>query len=205
MKRRIFSLALLTLALALLPGAAPADGDFKPWFSESGVSVEIARQASGPAWVRGAAELPVAAEKIAALLADYANYAALFGPGLKSAVVIKQKEPTARLHLVWHYPWPLKNRDGLVRYEMMKTDGGGYQLEWRSDARPGDPQEGVRISRIEGRTRIIPLGPARSRVSYSYYGDLGGDFSAAAQEKAWRKEPVEYFAALRRALKVKAE
>ncbi len=205
MKRWIFSFTVMTLVLALLPGAAPADGDFKPWFSESGVTVELARQPSGPAWVRGTAELPMAAEKIAALLSGYANYAALFGPGLKSAAVIETKESAARLHLVWHYPWPLKNRDGMVRHEMTKTDGGGYQLEWRGEARPGDPQEGVRIGHIEGRTRITPLGPARSRVIYSYYGDLGGDFSQAAQEKAWGKQPLEYFSALRRALKLKAE
>jgi len=53
---------------------------------------------------------------------------------------------------------------------------------------------------VAGETRIEPLSPDRSRVTYAFLGELRGKFPRAAEEKAWRAEPVEYFRALRRRL-----
>jgi hypothetical protein len=53
---------------------------------------------------------------------------------------------------------------------------------------------------LEGETRIEPAGAEASRVTFTYFGDLGGKFPAWAKEKAWREEPVQYFRAIRRRL-----
>jgi len=190
-------------ALVLLPlifAGAPADLPFQPWFTSRGVDVEIARAPGNLPWIRGAAELPAAARRIADVVTDFSNYREIFSPAVKKAKVLEEGERSARLHVVWPYPFPYKNRDAVIAYRLEALPDGGFVLSWRDDQKRGDPREGVRIKRVAGETRIVPLGPERSRVTYTYLGDLGGKFPKSAEEKAWRAEPVEYFRALRRRL-----
>jgi hypothetical protein len=190
---------ILAAALALL-APIPSDVELAPWFVERGVSVSIDRRKEGAPWVCGAAELPVGAETVFGILLDYAGYEALMAPAVKKATVLEQEGPRARLHFVWRYPFPFRNRDGIVAYAGRRLADGAYAVSWRDDARPGDPAEGVRISRIAGESRIERLGPDRCRVTYIYLGDLGGRFPKTLEEKAWRHEPLGYMYALRRRL-----
>ena len=189
-----------TLAAAVLLASLPADLPFQPWFTSRGVAVDIARQEKAPPWLRGTAELPAPAEKVVQVLTEYRGYRELFAPGVKKAQVLDGKEGNARLHFVWPYPFPLRNRDAVVSYHGQMQEGGRFLLSWKSDARPGDPHEGIRIERVMGETAVEPLGADRCRVTYTYLGELGGEFPAWAKEKAWREEPVQYMRALRRRL-----
>ena len=126
-----------------------------------------------------------------------------FAPAVRSARVLEAGEGSTCVHFVWAYPFPFKNRDAIVLYRSEKS-GAAFVLSWKADTRPRpeDPKEGVRIERVEGETRVEPIGPSRCRVIYTYLGDLGGKFPACAQEKAWKEEPVQYIRALRRRLKL---
>lgn len=192
----------LALAVVLVSGLAPVPADlaFEPWFTSRGVVVEIARQPSGPPWIRSRAEIPAPADRVARALGDFARYRELLAPAVKTADVLERSGSAARLHLVWPYPFPFSNRDAVVLYETSELEGGRTRISWRSDARPGDPQTGVRIARVAGETRIEPAGADACRVTYAYLGDLGGRFPTSAEEKAWRAEPVEYMRAIRRAV-----
>lgn len=182
--------------------AVPAGLPFERWFSSRGVRVEIARASAGAPWIRGSGELPASARSVAEVVGDFADYRRLFAPAVKKASVLSRSPGAARLHLVWPYPFPLRNRDAVVSYRLDSDTAGGFLLSWSSDARPGDPREGVRIARVDGETRITPAGADRAIVAYTFLGDLGGNFPRAAEEKAWRAEPVEYFRALRRRLRI---
>ena len=190
-------------AFALLAAAAgmlPEDAAFHDWFTQRGVRVEIARPAQGPPWIRGTGEIPAAPGRIAQIVTDFSRYREIFAPALKTARVLEGDRSRSRLHLVWPYPFPWRNRDAVVEYAREELPGGGWRIAWRDAARPGDPREGVRIARVRGETRIELSEENRSRVTYAFLGDLGGKFPRSAEEKAWRAEPVEYFRALRRAL-----
>lgn len=189
---------LLLLAALLAP--VPDGRAFVDWFSARGVRVEIARASAGLPWIRGTGNVAAGARKIADVVSDFRAYRAIFSPAVKKATVLAADGSSARLHLVWPYPFPLRNRDAVVSYRLAPLPDSGFVLSWSDDARPGDPREGVRIARVAGETRIEPLGADRSRVTYAFLGDLGGKFPRAAEEKAWRAEPVEYFRALRRRL-----
>ncbi len=184
--------------ISLLFAGVPVDLPFKPWFTSRGVEVEIARVRDGPPWIRGTAEIPAPARRIADVVTDFSNYREIFSPAVKKAKVLEAGERSARLHIVWPYPFPLRNRDAIIAYRLETLPEGEFLLSWRDDQKPGDPREGVRIKSVAGETYIVPLEPDRSRVTYTYLGDLGGKFPKSAEEKAWRAEPVEYFRALRR-------
>lgn len=192
--------AFVFAAAASLLAALPPDLPFRDWFTSRGVRVEIARPAGGPPWLRGTADIPVLPRQVAAVVTDFRAYPAIFAPAIKKAAVLESSASAARVHVVWPYPFPLRNRDAVIEYRFETLADGTFVLSWSGKARPGDPGEGVRIEQVEGETRVAALGPGSSRVTYAYLGDLGGKFPRSAEEKAWRAEPVEYFRALRRRL-----
>lgn len=195
----LFVLAAAAVLGQVLPGM-PSDASFTPWFTSRGVAVEIARQSSGPAWIRGRGEIPASAARVAAVLSDFDHYRDFFAPAVRKADVVERESPTAaRLHFLWPYPFPFANRDAVVRYELT-SEGGVFRVSWHSDPKPKDPHEGTRIERVMGAAAVEPAGPDACRVTYTYFGDLGGKFPASAVEKAWREEPVQYFRAIRRRL-----
>jgi hypothetical protein len=193
-------IALFAFLLALSPGL-PEGVAFEKWFVERDVEVEIARSAPIP-WLRGTGELPVRAGDIQAVLLDFGGYRELMAPAVSKVDVLESDEMTARLHMVWRYPFPLRNRDAIVRYRGERRADGGFRLAWQDETRPGDPSEGVRIARVAGETEVVALGHDRCRIIYTCLGDLGGRFPSSAEEKAWRAEPVGYFRALRRRLRL---
>jgi hypothetical protein len=187
-----------TLALAVL--AAIPEAGFQPWFVEREVSVSRTRTAGETPWVRAVAELPAPADAVFAAVSDYAKYRELFDPVVSKAAVLDADAGRARIHFVWPYPFPFRRRDAIVEYRVEPAADGALRVTWRDAARPGDPSEGVRIHRVAGETRIEPLTAGSCRVTYTYLGDLGGNFPRALEDKAWRHEPLGYMHALRRRL-----
>ena len=192
--------SVMFAAWLALPAAIPAELLFEPWFQEYGVTVSIARVSDGPPWVRGVAELPVGADVVFGIVTDYAHYLDLMSPVVRDVTVLEKGPESVRLHFVWRYPFPFRDRDAVVAYRHEKLPDGTFRISWRDAARPTDPGRGVRIRHVAGETRIQPLGAGRCGVTYTYLADLEGRFPRAAEEKAWRKEPVGYILALRRRL-----
>lgn len=190
---------VFALVLALT-AVVPAGLRFEPWFTHRSVAVSIARVPKGIPWVRGEAELPVSARTVLDVVTDYEGYEKFMAPAVKVVKVLGRGAEGTRLHFVWPYPFPFRNRDAVVSYRSEPSENGVFIVTWRDDARPGDPAEGVRIARVSGETRVEPLAPDRCRVTYTYLGDLGGNFPAAAEDKAWRAEPIGYLLAIRRSL-----
>src|SRR5438552_96347 len=148
--------------------AAFDDAPFDPWFTERGVQVSIARSTAGAPWIRGSADLPADAERVHAVLANFGTYRELFSPIVLRSDVLESSSGAVRIHFVWDYPFPFRNRDAIVAYSDRSLPGGGFRIAWRDDARAGDPATGVRISSVAGETRIESLGPERCRLTYSY-------------------------------------
>lgn len=177
----------------------PAETEFKPFHEEDGVKVSITEPKEGKPWVRGVADIAHPAESVASLLSNFTGYREMLGDMVKKAQVLERGDTTARLHFVYPFPWFMSDRDAIVSYQYEKAKDGKFRLWWKNDAREGDPKKGKRIERVEGETRVDPKEKA-SRVTYTYYGELGGDFPEDSVKKAYQKEPVIYFKAIRKSL-----
>jgi Polyketide cyclase / dehydrase and lipid transport len=191
---------IAAIILAAAAARAIPDVSFEPWFTERGVQVSRTRVAGETPWIRAVVELPVSAEAVYAAVTDYAGYRRLFDPAVSRADVLESSGESARIHFVWPYPFPFRRRDAIVAYRGERRPDGAFGLRWNDAARAFDPGEGVRIERVDGETRVEPLGDGRCRVTYTYVGDLGGSFPRAFVEKAWRHQPLGYVYAVRRRL-----
>ena len=195
---------MIALFGVLLLGAhpvIPADAEFKPWLTESGIA-ETRAQPAGMKFpfVRGSSDLDASCDAVKTALVDFDGYGKIFGGIVRKAKVLVKDDTSARVHFVWAYPWPFHDRDAIVAYKVEKQDGGGWVLSWQDDAQDGDPKTGVRIAHVEGATKMTPAGEKKCSVSYTYYGDLGIDFSKGMNEKILKTEPVKYFEAIRKGL-----
>jgi polyketide cyclase/dehydrase/lipid transport protein len=194
--------ALVLAAVSTIPGDLP----FSRWFTDHahGIEVQIARVPGAAPWLKSVAEVAAPAESVFALVTDFRRYAGLFAPALAKARVLEGDASRARLHLVWRRGSPTGRRDAIALYRSEREPGGVFVVSWESDPRPrpGDPKAGTRRARVVGETRIEPVGQTRCRVSYTYRADRDARISAAAEEKAWKEEPVLYIRALRRGLRL---
>jgi hypothetical protein len=189
---------MLTL-LAALTLALPQDEKFTPYHEEAGVKIAISKTETHP-WVRGVGLVAAAPEKVAAVLKDLGRYKDIFKGMIETSKVLKTEGPLSRVHLVWPFPIFMKDRDAVVTYEMAEPAPKKTVITWKRTEEPGDPSDGLRIERVEGRTELEPAAEA-TRMSYTYFADLGGDFGESLREKAWKHEPVKYFEAVRAAIK----
>lgn len=186
---------LLLLALSL-----PADDSFESLHEEDGVTVTISRAAQGPPWVRGVGEVPAPPDKIVSVLTRYETWPQLFKGSVSKVVVLERRDHLARLHMVYPIPWPFRDRDGVVSYVLENPNGTTTRLWWRDDAKPGDPQTGERLPQIAGETRLEATADGKSRVRFSYLGELGITLNEGMKRRIWREEPIRYLRSLRRAV-----
>lgn len=181
------------LALLLLPGGALAEG-WREIERRDGVVVEV-RRAEGAALVRGTAELPVAVERVRRVLLDVSSFDAWM-PGLLRWEVLERAPGALRVYGRHDLPWPLADRDYVVRYAWSE-EPGGFALEARSVAGGPDPEPRVvRLERVYSRWELRPGDRGGSWVRYTYDGELGGRLPSFWVERAWRSQAPELLARL---------
>ncbi|HVO30831.1 MAG TPA: hypothetical protein VMV18_08845 [bacterium] len=201
-------IALAALASATVAAGAegghpriPDDAEFHAGETVSGVAFERATpEGLAHPFVRGTETVDAPCAQVRDVLTSFDRYAALFSGVVRTATVLAKTDSSARVHFVYAFPWPLRDRDAIVGYSVSAAGAGGFTLEWHDDARAGDPAKGVRITHVEGRTRMAPDG-ASCRVAYTYYGELGIDLGKSFAEKEYREEPIAYFEAIRKGLR----
>ncbi len=189
------------LTFFLVVSFARADSAFEFLSREEGVTVEVNRGGDRPVpQVRATSELAASTDRIAQVLTQFSRYGEIFSECWAKADVLEASPKSARLHVVWRYPFFFRNRDSINRYEFKQVANGTYLLTWREDAKPGDPEEGVRLQYVEGKVELRPISAKKSLVTYTFLGDLGGDFSNGVREAAWKRQPLHYFQALAKEL-----
>jgi uncharacterized protein YndB with AHSA1/START domain len=166
--RRATRTAAAALALA---GAAAADA---PPDVDASVSVEVT------------GTVPAEPAAVRAALLDLEGFARWF-PALDAWRVLSREPGSALVHGRQALPWPVADRDYVVRYRWWDEPDGGFRLEaaGQRDAAPAPGAGTVRLERLRSEWRIAPAAGGGTRASYRYEGEPG-PLPAWVWRLAWR-------------------
>ena len=183
-------LLLTAAALAIPP-------DLSDWnvIQEGPVRVDCA-EARGYTWCRSTAELPGSLARVDALLNDFANYPQI----MKRISETRVYAPTV-VHIVLDMPFPFASRDYIVEY-VRKQQGESVIFDFHTVSHPNSEaiKGSVRLPHAEGQWMLEPISPSATRVTYTWNGELLGDFPTWALPRAWSTQGAEVMEWLSEAL-----
>jgi ribosome-associated toxin RatA of RatAB toxin-antitoxin module len=183
--------------LLLIAGVAAVPPDLGSWQVLADGEIKVAHTtARGLPWARAQAELPGSKDTVVALLRDFRGY-----PDFMERIFETRVYEADVVHLILDMPFPLAHRDYVVKYTESKQ-GEVVIFDFVAVDHPAATavDGSVRLPRAEGQWRIEPLGPAKTRVTYIWNGELLGDFPDWALTKAWVTQGQEVLGWLEDAL-----
>ena len=136
-------------------------------------------------------------EHITHIIEDKGNYPNVF----------KRIEDTAILapdivHISLDMPFPFSERDYIVKYISNKTDNEHtYTFTAYNEMKVPKRKNYVRLTNAGGRWNLTPHGNGKTKVTYTWNGELRGDFPDWALERAWKVQGTEVLNWLYEALK----
>jgi len=148
-------------------------------------------------WCRSEKILPFEMEHISHIIEDKENYPNVF----------KRIEDTAILapdivHITLDMPFPFAGRDYIVKYVSNKTDNENtYTFTAYDEMKVPERKNYVRLINAGGSWSVIPHGNGKTKVTYTWHGELRGDFPDWALERAWKVQGTEVLNWLYEALK----
>ncbi len=181
--RSVWILALAFSAPAFAQG-------WRPLHKEQGVQVSTKTEPGGRTLIRGEAVLKVPAAELKAVLMDIPGFPKWI-PSLSEWKVLERSEKDAYVYARHDLSWPMDDRDYSVRFTWKSRSDGAFQLNSKSTTTRGPPPvKGViRLKQVRSRWMLIPQGSDRTRVTYTYHGELGGRIPRSVAKQAWKTEP----------------
>lgn len=130
---------------------------------------------SGIKQFKGIADFEAPAEKIVALLRDSDRFKDWF-PNTPESKLLNRKDHVSYQYSVLDAPWPVSDRDNVLRSVLTKDESTGA-IEIQVTAAPDfypDQTDRVRVRTANGFWKIEPLDANRSRVTFSMHIEPGG-------------------------------
>jgi hypothetical protein len=187
----------LLLALAQ-PLSMPSFTEFKNIDEQKGVVVSQAQADGSIPWMQGTAVIDASYEELYEALRAYASYNKYFHEHVSVAQILQQEGDVFWVYLVWPLPFPMSDRDAVVRYEStIDRNAKTALISWAGAGHEKDPKRALRIEQVSGKTELKEVAVGKTEVRYIYFGDLGGDLPQWVKMRAWREEPVYYIERLR--------
>ena len=144
-------------------------------------------QRDGETWCRSVGEIEAPIDEIYAIVADISRYPRVFRR-IRKASLVEGDVAWVRIDM----PFLLADRDYVSRFTRRKG-ASSATVDWvpvTSAAAPPVP-DAVRLPRAEGQWRLDVVSPTRTRVTYTWNGDLGSDFPSWAFHRAWTTQGSE--------------
>lgn len=99
--------------------------------------------------------------------------------GVKSSTVVEEGEDFYITHTLVPSPWPVKDRDSVVRSNIQQSDDGVVTIEFASvDGVVPLQKNYERVQNVKGCWRFTPLQDGKTRVEYEVMVDPGGKLPA---------------------------
>ena len=186
MKRILGSILILPLFIfcsELLPPAAHAE-----WNLIQNDEIWIGWTNYGDfQWCQAKSTLKAPIESISTIIEDKANYPTVF-KRVESVTLITDEI----VHIILDMPFPFYGRDYIVSYAQYEENGDSI-YRFQSVKNSGIPvhEDYVRLIHAAGEWRLHSLDAENTEVTYTWNGELLGNFPDWALTKAWKTQGDE--------------
>ena len=131
--------------------------------------------------------LPFSIESISSIIEDVSNYPKVFKRIHKTNILEKDI-----IHVMLDMPFLLSDRDYVIKYKKYKTpDNWEFTFSPVKHINAPLDKKYVRLVNAAGKWKLISKGDNQTSVSYTWNGELLGDFPNFALERAWKTQGNE--------------
>ena len=131
--------------------------------------------------------LPFSIESISSIIEDVSNYPKVFKRIHKTNILEKDI-----IHVMLDMPFLLSDRDYVIKYKKYKTpDNWEFTFSPVKHINAPLNKKYVRLVNAAGKWKLISKGDNQTSVSYTWNGELLGDFPNFALERAWKTQGNE--------------
>ena len=131
--------------------------------------------------------LPFSMESISSIIEDVENYPSVFKRIHKTNTLEKDI-----VHVMLDMPFFLSNRDYVIQYIKSKNQNT-WEFTFNAVKHIDAPEKNnyVRLVNAAGKWKLVPKNKNETTVSYTWNGELLGDFPSFALERAWKTQGNE--------------
>ena len=131
--------------------------------------------------------LPFSMESISSIIEDVENYPSVFKRIHKTNTLEKDI-----VHVMLDMPLFLSNRDYVIQYIKSKNQNT-WEFTFNAVKHIDAPEKNnyVRLVNAAGQWKLVPKNKNETTVSYTWNGELLGDFPSFALERAWKTQGNE--------------
>ena len=131
--------------------------------------------------------LPFSIESISSIIEDVSNYPKVFKRIHKTNILEKDI-----IHVMLDMPFLLSDRDYVIKYKKYKTpDNWEFTFSPVKHINAPLDKKYVRLVNATGKWKLISKDDNQTSVSYTWNGELLGDFPNFALERAWKTQGNE--------------
>ena len=131
--------------------------------------------------------LPFSIESISSIIEDVSNYPKVFKRIHKTNILEKDI-----IHVMLDMPFLLSDRDYVIKYKKYKTpDKWEFTFSPVKHINAPLDKKYVRLVNATGKWKLISKDDNQTLVSYTWNGELLGDFPNFALERAWKTQGNE--------------
>ena len=173
--------------LGVVWGAPPAELEIAEWevLSTKPVAVQWAQVEDIP-WCRAIYNIAKPIGELESLVRDFEHYPQIF-LRLNEVRVLEANVVYVKLDM----PFPVANRDYVARF-VREVEGEEVRFSWSAVEHKGAPLvDAIRLGRAAGQWRLKPLDSNATEVTYTWNGELLGDFPNWALTRAWETQGTE--------------
>ena len=196
-KKTMYKIIILILFSFILPKVKIPPQDIEGWkiLNEKDPWVGYVEYENFP-WCRATDIFPYSINEIEQFIGKFDTYSNTFSRMIDSDLV-----DTNVVYLRVDYPFFLSDRDYLVKYSRL-TDNKDVYYKWIAEVHPEVPEYNnvVRLINAGGEWALKYISDNSTKVSYSWNGELRGDFPSFSLNSAWNKAGTEIINELRYAI-----
>tara|TARA_B100000674_G_scaffold143347_1_gene112993 strand:- start:1397 stop:2008 length:612 start_codon:yes stop_codon:yes gene_type:complete len=196
-KKTMYKIIILILFTFILPKVKIPPQDIEGWkiLNEKDPWVGYVEYENFP-WCRATDIFPYSINEIEQFIGKFDTYSNTFSRMIDSDLV-----DTNVVYLRVDYPFFLSDRDYLVKYSRL-TDNKDVYYQWIAEEHPELPEYDnvVRLINAGGEWALKYINDNSTKVSYSWNGELRGDFPSFSLNSAWNKAGTEIINELRHAI-----